>query len=164
MATAADIIAAWRGDGATALPWDDIERALAHVPEPEAWALGDDGSALFALGPGATLFAVITSGPAVRVTSRPLAADRLMISLEWEGSTTHWTFRYLDQPEPGEPWQTITGRADTPDARERFARAIAERAGWDFSEQQPRQPAADETEVPRWRRQTDLWGQPLKSS
>ncbi len=153
-----EIIARWQSAAGTDRPWDAIESALAQVPEPDAWALSDDAATLFALTQRGVIFTVSVSEGSVVVRSRPLALDRLVVSLERSGPTTRWTFRYLDQPDPSEPWQTITGTAEPPDAREVFARALARRAGWEFGSPVSGEP---EEEEPRWRRQTDLWGKPI---
>ena len=81
-----------------------------------------------------------------RLLSRPLYADRLFVRLSWSqpeptetgGLTwnTEWMFDYRDERGHDE-WQRLRGSVsrdangtESVDARERFARAIATRAGW----------------------------------
>jgi hypothetical protein len=165
----ADVNAAielWKREAATDLPWETVRRALRALPTPHSYAVSDDGTALLVLAPTDVLFTVSASGGKVTVQSRPLAADRLIVSAEWSGPReTHWTFRRAGEAEPTEPWQTLRGSPDeTPDARERFARAIAERAGWNWPAEQQQEEADDTApREGRWRRQTDVWGRPLRS-
>jgi hypothetical protein len=166
------------------LPWDDIERALRELPAPEAWAVGDDATALFVLGPAGTLFTVAAGGANVTVTSRPLIAERLIVSLQLgardtlQTRATRWEFRYADGSDAREPWQTISGSVSTDrdtgqehlDERERFARVLAARAGWPGPErtgtEEPsagqRSPAEGQREEKWWRARTDIWGRPLE--
>jgi hypothetical protein len=183
--TEAEINAAvgmWAREAASIeLPWNDIERALGQLPEPEACAVSDDRTALLVLGCTGTLFTVATNGGKVTVSSRPLTAERLSISLHWEETAatmrTHWVFRYLGEPDAGESWQKVSGSVSTdqdtgreqPDDRERFARLIASRAGWTGSAERPaeqaraEEPSGGDTEtgLSRWRARTDVWGRPL---
>jgi hypothetical protein len=161
----------WRGHGAAELPWSDIERALRQLPESGICAVSDDAAALLMLSPADTLFTVSADDGNVRVTSRPLAADRLTVSLEWADGGSRWTFRHTGDPDSGEPWQAISGSVaidpgtchEYPDDREQFARALADRAGWTLAARQAsaRGPQGVEEDEPRWRERTDLWGRPL---
>lgn len=166
----------WREQAAPDLPWKDIERALRRLPEAGICAVSDDASSLFMLGPTNALFTVFVDGEEVTLTSRPLDADRLAVSLRWAGDRSRWSFRYVGEPEAGERWQDITGSvavdagtgSEQLDDREQFARALAGRAGWaSASQERPAaEPGASEPEeagedVPRWRAQTDIWGRPL---
>ncbi|HKO26479.1 MAG TPA: hypothetical protein VJU80_03410 [Solirubrobacteraceae bacterium] len=166
----------WREQGAPDLPWKDVERALRRLPEAGICAVSDDASSLFMLGPTNALFTVFVDGEEVTLTSRPLDADRLTVSLRWSGEGSRWSFRYVGEPEASERWQDISGSvaidgtgSEQLDDREQFARALAGRAGWASASQEP--PAAEPgsasapeeagEDVPRWRAQTDIWGRPL---
>jgi hypothetical protein len=167
----------WREQGAADLPWGDIERALRRLPEAGICAVSDDASSLFMLGPADALFTVSVDREEVTLTSRPLEAHRLMVSLRWAGDRSRWTFRYMGEPEADERWQDISGSVATDagsgreqlDDREQFARALAGRAGWASAPQEPAaaepaSPSAPEDageDKPWWRAQTDIWGRPL---
>lgn len=176
----------WVRDGAIDVPRDEIEWALRQLPTPAACALSDDATALLVLGMTDTLFMVFADAEGVRLTSRPLAAERLIVGLQWgrrtalsdtlESRATQWSFRQEGEGEPQEPWQRMSGSVsidrDTGrehlDARERFARALAMRAGWSGQaprviDEEPPAAATDDAEQgeSRWRAMTDVWGRPL---
>lgn len=167
----------WRDQGASDLPWTEIERALRRLPEAGICAVSDDADCLFMLGPTDALFTVSVDGAEVTLRSRPLEPHRLVVSLRWEGDRSRWAFRYTGEPEAAERWQDICGavavEADSgrerPDDREQFARALAGRAGWTHRAPQsvasepasasgPGEAGEDE---PWWRARTDIWGRPL---
>ena len=82
----------------------------------------------------------------MRLRSRPLYADRLLVRLSWSqpepteagGLSWNTTWRFSYREERGhDEWQRLRGSVvrdangtERVDARERFARAIATRAGW----------------------------------
>jgi hypothetical protein len=163
---------------AVELPWSEIEVALGLLPKPEASAVSDDPATLLLLGPTDVLFVISVEGGRVRVTSRPLDAPRLSVSLEWSEPApgtraTRWAFAYGDMRER---WQTISGSVvvdratggEDLDERELFARILASRAGWP-SYARPsaeaaagEQPPGTDRPEPRWRAMTDIWGRPLR--
>jgi hypothetical protein len=178
--TEADIgaaLAMWREQAAADLPWDEIERALRRLPDAGICAVSDDGSALFMLTPTDTVFAVSVDGGNLTLTSRPLHADRLIVSLRSVGDRSGWTFRHTGEPEGEERWQNMSGTVavdaetgrESPDDREQFARAVAARAGWAHGADERSEVEAtagtpvEETgkDEPRWRARTDVWGKPL---
>jgi hypothetical protein len=127
------------------------------------------------LAPTDTVFTVTVDGGEVTLTSRPLQADRLVVTLRWADSTSSWTFSYLGDPRERERWQAISGSVainggrEQLDDREQFARAVAARAGWGQSVQQrsevegaaARPSESSDEDEPRWRARTDVWGRPL---
>jgi hypothetical protein len=118
---------------------------------------------------------VAVDGGELTLSSRPLDADRLVVSLRWSGDTSSWRFAYLGETREREGWQDITGSValnggrEQLDDREQFARALAARAGWSdgpklpsATEPAPTGPPAEAGEKePRWRARTDVWGRPL---
>jgi hypothetical protein len=168
----ADVSAAmamWERHAATSLPREDVERALRQLPESGVCAVSDDATALFMLSPTDTLFIVSAQCGTVTLTSRPLDADRLVVRLEWDEDGSRWSFRYVGEPAPREPWQAISGSVvvdgstgrEHPDDREQFARVVASRAGWKpVAIAQPPSEQLEQDE-PRWRARTDVWGRPL---
>jgi hypothetical protein len=124
-----------------------VRTALGSVPDPGVWAISEDAAVLWVLVPGEILFTVHAAEDGrVTTVSRPLQPNRLVVSLEWGDVQTSetgdavrettWAFRYLDERELNEPWQQITGRVgiEAIDPREKLARAIAARAGWQVNE------------------------------
>ena len=187
-------MALWQREGREAtvsLPWNDIENALRQVPQPEAYAVSEDGNTLFLLGQDNTVFTVHVVDSKVTVISRQLSPDRMRVILKWDepafvtdtvqSQRTHWAFEYLDEATSREPWQDITGSVSIQrasgeeglDERERFARTVARRLGWtghvgrvDQDESMAEEPSASDTEQtkraePWWRAATDVWGRPL---
>lgn len=189
----ASVAAMWEREAREAsidLPWNDIDRALRQLPASGTCAVSDDATALFLLSPTDTLFTVSATGGTVVVTSRPLNADQMCVTLDWaetsqsdleERWSTHWTFGHIGAPASREHWQEITGSVsvnrasgrEQVDDREHFARTIAKRAGWtgyvqgaakeETVAQQPSTRPGDKPEraEPRWRARTDVWGQPI---
>lgn len=129
------------------LPADVVERGLALLPDSTEWVISEDASALFALTKDDVVFSLgLSSDSEWRLSSRPLDADRLLVRLSWSQTeptetggltwNTTWMFDYRDERGHDE-WQRLRGivirDANGPervDAHERFARAIATRAGW----------------------------------
>ncbi len=129
-------------------PHDGVVRALSSLPDVGIWAISEDSSALFALLRDEVVFTVgFRDDGTVRIHSRPLDGQRLLVSLTWGESkpietggtawSTRWAFLYRDEREAHDAWQHITGsvvldrvRGERLDEREKFARAIASTAGW----------------------------------
>jgi hypothetical protein len=129
------------------LPAGIVERGLAFLPDSPEWAISEDASALFALTKDDVVFSLgLSSDSEWRLRSRPLYADHLLVRLSWNqpeptetgGLTwnTTWMFDYREERGHDE-WQRLRGSVirdangtERVDARERFARAIATRAGW----------------------------------
>lgn len=129
------------------LPAGIVERGLAFLPDSLEWAISEDANALFALTEDDVVFSFGPSSDGEwKLRSRPLYADRLLVRLSWSqpeptetgGLTwnTSWMFDYQDERGHDE-WQRLGGSAirdanetERVDGRERFARAIAARAGW----------------------------------
>jgi len=128
----------------------ELRRALSLLPDVDASAVAEGVPWVFAISPNGTMFTVrVSKGGSVSVESRPLDADKLIVSMaskvvcQTKTQITRevsWTFRYVAEvkvPSRGK-WQKITGRVyidaqrgdERPDPREEFARAIAKRAGW----------------------------------
>jgi hypothetical protein len=126
---------------------DIVERGLAFLPESPEWAISEDAGALFALTKDDVVFSLgLSSDGEWRLGSRPLYADRLLVRLSWSQSeptetggltwNTTWMFDYREERGHDE-WRRLRGSVvrdanatERVDARERFARAIATRAGW----------------------------------
>lgn len=148
-----EVLSAWEAAARSAgrdLPTGIVERGLAFLPDSAEWSIGDDASALFALTADDVVFSLgLTEGGADRemsLRSRPLHADRLQVRLTWSQPepteaggltwTTEWMFYYREE-RGHDQWQRLRGSVmcdpngtESVDARERFARAIATRAGW----------------------------------
>lgn len=149
-ATISEVVSAWEAAARSSgrdLPVDSVERGLAFLPDSPQWAISEDASALFALTNDDVVF-VFGLGPGRQTAlhSRPLYRERLLVRLAWSqpvptdagGLTwsTSWIFHYSDERGQNE-WQSLSGSVvrdangtERLDARERFARAIATRAGW----------------------------------
>jgi hypothetical protein len=145
-----EVLSAWEAAARSVgrnLPAGIVERGLGCLPDSPEWAINEDASELFALTKSDVVFSLgLSSDSEWRLRSRPLYADRLLVRLSWSqpeptetgGLTwnTTWMFHY--QEERGhDGWQRLRGSVirdangtERVDARERFARAIATRAGW----------------------------------
>lgn len=128
--------------------YTEMGRALKMTPEGSSWTVAEAEIAIYAHREGQLFVAAMTPGePRVTLSSRVLDPDKLSVQLDWEEGrpnedvtlivrTTRWTFRH-----PGierETWQRIDGRISLDhqgrehlDQRERFARALAQFAGWE---------------------------------
>jgi hypothetical protein len=145
-----EVLSAWEAAARSVgrdLPDGIVERGLAFLPDSVEWAINEDASELFALTEDDVLFSLgVSSDSEWRLRSRPLYADRLLVRLSWSqpeptetgGLTwnTMWMFDYREERGHNE-WQRLSGSVirdangtESVDARERFARAIATRAGW----------------------------------
>lgn len=132
-------------------PHDRVVRALSLLPDVGIWAISEDSSALFALLADEVVFTVgLRDDGTVSVRSRPLDSKRLLVYHTSEPSkpieaggtawSTRWIFQYRAERDARDAWQHITGtvvpdgvRGEHLDQREKFARAIASRAGWNVS-------------------------------
>jgi hypothetical protein len=121
------------------LPEDGVTWAVAHL-EPTIFALANETLFLIALADEST----------ARITSRPVNGKKVLVSLDWGeplgkeaeaiSREATWTFRYASQCDDElEPWQRIRGTAtrtrdggERLDRRERLARELARRAGWEL--------------------------------
>jgi hypothetical protein len=149
-ASISEVLSAWEAAARSVgrnLPVGIVERGLAFLPDSPEWAISEDASALFALTKDDVVFTFgLGADSETSLHSRPLYADRLLVRLSWSqpepteagGLTwsTTWMFYYRDERGHNE-WQRLSGSVDRDangtervDARERFARAIAKRAGW----------------------------------
>jgi hypothetical protein len=126
-----------------------LARAIRTLPGGCTWAVVEDEPALIALA-GHTVFRIepASEEARVRLTSRPLEAERLTVELEWGRISrtplqdtiqeTSWTFGHVHSGVSA-PWLQIAGtieiargQPERPDRRELLARALADKAGWDF--------------------------------
>ena len=126
-----------------------LRRAIRALPSGCIWAVVQDEPAVIALA-GHTVFRLdqIAEEAKVRLTSHPLEAERLTVELVWgriattplqDGiQETRWIFGHI-RSGVSAPWLEIAGSIeivrDEParrDRRELFARAVADKAGWDF--------------------------------
>jgi hypothetical protein len=149
-ASISEVLSAWEASARSVsrnLPAGLVERGLVFLPDSPEWAISEDASALFALAKDDVLFDLgLSSDGEWRLRSRALYADRLLVRLTWSqpepietgGLTwnTTWMFYYREERGHDE-WQRLRGSVvrdangtERVDARERFARAIATRAGW----------------------------------
>jgi hypothetical protein len=149
-ASISEVLSAWEAAARSVgrnLPVGIVERGLAFLPDSLEWAISEDASALFALTKDDVVFSLgLSPDSETSLHSRPLYSDRLLARLSWSqpepteagGPTwnTTWVFYYRDERGHDE-WQRLSGSVvrnangtERVDARERFARAIATRAGW----------------------------------
>lgn len=145
-----EVLSAWEAAARSVgrhLPVGIVERGLEFLPDSSEWAIGEDAGALFALSRDDVVFSLgVSSDSEWRLRSRPLYADRLVVRLSWSQPeptetgglawNTEWMFVYRDE-RGHDAWQRLSGcvvrdvdGTERVDARERFARAIATRAGW----------------------------------
>jgi hypothetical protein len=149
-ASISEVLSTWEAAARSVgrnLPAGIVERGLAFLPDSPEWAISEDASELFALTRDAVVFSLgLSSDSEWRLRSRPLYADRLLVRLTWSepestetgGLTWHTIWMFYYQEERGhDEWQRLRGSVirdangtERVDARERFARAIATRAGW----------------------------------
>ena len=149
-ATISEVLSAWEAAAQSVsrnLPHGIVERGLAFLPGSPEWAISEDAGELFALTMDDVLFSLgFSSDSEWRLRGRPLHADRLLVRLSWSQPeptetarltwNTTWMFDYQEERGHDE-WQRLHGSVirdakgtERVDARERFARAIATRAGW----------------------------------
>lgn len=149
-ASVSEVLGAWEAAARSVdrnLPAGIVERGLALLPDSPAWAISEDASALFALATDDVVFSLgLSSDSEWRLRSRPLHADRLRVRLSWSqpeqtetgGLTWNTTWMFFYPEERGhDEWQRLRGSVirdadgtERVDAAERFARAVAARAGW----------------------------------
>jgi hypothetical protein len=127
----------------------ELQRMLGLLPDVDEWAVAKRVPEIFAISPGNTVFTVrVSAGESVSVESRPLDGHKLIVGMESKVISatqtqrvreTSWTFRYVAGAEGAsrDEWRDITGTLymgrdgnEDLDQREKFARAIASRAGW----------------------------------
>jgi hypothetical protein len=136
--------------------WEALNRILGLLPDVDEWATAESVPMVFAISSD-TLFTVRVPGDeSVSVDSRPLTGHELIVRVvygaarEAEAQITvreaTWSFCHVGEAEDAsrEEWQEITGRVQTNqrgdqrlDQREKFARAIASRAGWQAGPRTP---------------------------
>jgi len=126
-----------------------LNRAIRALPSGCTWAVLEDEPAVIALA-AHTVFRIeqVSEEPKVRLTSRPLEAEGLTVELVWGRVSmtplqdalqeTSWTFGHI-RSGVSAPWleiagsiEIVRGEPERPDRRELFARALADKAGWDF--------------------------------
>jgi hypothetical protein len=126
-----------------------LGRAIRALPSGCTWAVLEEEPAVIALA-GHTVFRVeqVSEEAKVRLTSRPLEAERLTVELVWGRVSntplrdavqeTSWTFGHI-RSGVSAPWleiagsiEIVRGEPEQPDRRELFARAVADKAGWAF--------------------------------
>jgi hypothetical protein len=141
----------WRVD--TAADTITVSRFLELIPAPLDWMVAESPPRVYLLLGGDAIVTITVEADGeggIRMGSRPLGADKLIVGLRWGHATTgeeevhqptFWTFRYLDEKHLGDEelrdWQRIEGRvsvsrrdgSEKPDRSEQFARSIFSRVG-----------------------------------